>query len=268
VTPAPNEGGVAAVARFGRQGYDLVIGFDYDTMVAVGTDLAKRFPRTVFALLDTSRADLGQPPRNVVGVPFESQEVGYLVGYLAGLMERRRPGKDAVGAVGGFQIDPVDRFIAGFGAGARRAAPGIRVLTDYAESFVDPVKCRRVALAQLAKGAGTVFDVAGGCGPGTLAAAKGRGRWALGVDFDRSALGPHVLTSAVKRYDVVIFELIRTLVRHRLQLGRDYRQTVANGGLALGAFSPVVPRPVRDRVRALAREIAAGRVEGIPRVPG
>jgi basic membrane protein A len=267
VTPAPNEGGAAAVARFGRQGYDLVIGFDYDTMVAVATDLAKRFPRTAFALLETSRGELGHPPANVIGVPFASHEVGYLVGYLAGLMERRRPGKDTVGVVGGFRIDPVDRFIGGFDAGARRASPGIRVLTDYSESFVDPAKCRRVALAQLARGAGTLFDVAGGCGLGTLGAAKSRGRWALGVDFDRSALGPHVLTSAVKRYDVVIFELIRALARHRLQLGRDYPQTVANGALALGTFSPLVPAAVRKQVQAMARDVAAGRVDGIPRLP-
>ena len=266
VTPSPREGGTAALARFGRQGYDLVMGFDYDTSLSVA-DVARRYPKTVFAALEYSRADFERPPPNLIGLPFRAQGIGYVVGYLAGLMERRRRGRDAVGAVGGFRLPPVLRFIAGFGAGARRAAPGITVLTGYAESFVDPDKCRRVALGQLAKGAGTVFDVAGDCGRGTLAAARVRGRWAIGVDFDRSSLGPHVLSSAVKRYDVAVFELVRTLVRGDLRRGRDYPQTLANGAFSLGTFSPEVPQPIRERVRAVLREVAAGRVRGIPESP-
>ncbi len=266
VTPSPREGGRAALERFGRQGYDLVIGFDYDT-AQVAADVARRYPDTVFAALEYSRSDFEQPPPNLIGMPFRAQGIGYVVGYLAGLMERRRQGGDVIGAVGGYPVASVLRFISGFSAGARRAAPGIKVLVGYADSFVDPAKCRRVALSQLAKGAGIVFDVAGDCGRGTLAAAKSKGRWAIGVDFDRSSLGPHILTSAVKRYDTAVFELIRTVVDGDLRPGRDYPQTAGNGAFSLGRFSPVVPQAIREQVRGVARDVAAGRIRDIPEFP-
>jgi basic membrane protein A len=46
-----------------------------------------------------------------------------------------------------------------------------------------------------------VFAVAGPCGLGALDAAKGRGKWGVGVDVDQSYLGNFILTSAVKRVD-------------------------------------------------------------------
>ena len=65
-------------------------------------------------------------------------------------------------------------FVVAFRAGARRASPGVRVLTGYARELHRPdgVGGRRRATDRA--GAGCVFDVAGGCGPGTLDAAGGR----------------------------------------------------------------------------------------------
>ena len=73
----------------------------------------------------STRRSLPGKPANVQGLLFREQEVGYLVGYLAGLEEKRRAGADAISAVGGFKEPPVDRFIAGYFAGAEKAAPGI-----------------------------------------------------------------------------------------------------------------------------------------------
>ena len=53
-----------------------------------------------------------------------------------------------------------------------------------------------------------VFNVAGICGLGTLRAAKRAGVWGVGVDTDQSGLGPHILTSVVKRYDGVMRTLL------------------------------------------------------------
>jgi len=121
-----------------------------------------------------------------------------------------------------------------------------------------------VAAAQIAKGAGAVFNVAGGCGLGTLAAAKAAGVWAIGVDQDQSSLGPHVLTSAVKRFDVEIYRAIEQLVRGRLRTGRDTLVGLREGVLALGKVSPKVPRPFVERTLAIQRQIASGRISDIP----
>ena len=50
--------------------------------------------------------------------------------------------------------------------------------------------------------------VAGACGRGALDAARQKGVWGIGLDADMSYLGPHILTSAIKRYDAVVFDAI------------------------------------------------------------
>ena len=94
-----------------RQGYDLIIGVGFAQGDAIAA-AAKRFPDTHFAIVDVDHRDLKGKPKNVVGLLFKEQEVGYLVGYLGALSEKRLGGK-AISAVGGFKQPPVDRFIAG-----------------------------------------------------------------------------------------------------------------------------------------------------------
>ena len=150
-------------------------------------------------------------------------------------MERRRPGKDVIGSVGGLKIPPVDASIAGYEAGARKADPGITTLRGYAFNFFDPAKCRAVALSQIARGAGAVFNVAGACGLGTLQAAKEKRVWGIGVDVDQSFLGPHILTSVLKRFDV---EVYATLVQGRLKTGGNKVWSLRNRAVGLGKISP------------------------------
>jgi basic membrane protein A len=157
-------------------------------------------------------------------------------------------------------IPYVDRWIAGFEAGARRADPHIGLLRRYSHDFQDPAKCKAVATGEIADGATVLFQVAGLCGAGTLAAAKEMRVWGIGVDGDQSYVGAQVLTSAVARYDVFIYRAIQLLTQGRFRTGGDYRYDVANGGVTLGAVSPKVPLEVRRQVAAVRAQIAAGRI--------
>ena len=105
-----------------------------------------------FAIIDVDQAFVPGKPANVQGLLFREQEVGYLVGYLAGLEEKRRAGKDVISAVGGMKEPPVDRFIAGYFAGAEKAAPGIETILDYSQDWDDQAKCKELALNQIARG--------------------------------------------------------------------------------------------------------------------
>ena len=118
---------------------------------------APEYPDQAFA---TSLPIDGSPP-NVEGLLFKEQEVGYLAGYLAGLAEKRAPGDDVISAVGGMKEPPVDRFIAGYQAGARKADPGITILNGYSQDWDDQAKCKELALDQIANGSHIVFQVAG-----------------------------------------------------------------------------------------------------------
>ena len=75
-----------------REGYDLVIGVGFAQGDAVGK-VAQRFPETKFAIIDVDQAFVPGKPANVQGLLFREEEVGYLVGYLAGLEEKRREGR-------------------------------------------------------------------------------------------------------------------------------------------------------------------------------
>lgn len=254
---------VPNLSALARQRYDLVIGVSFLLTDAMD-EVARRYPQTRFALVDGSQSQLKTRPPNVRGLLFEEQQAGYLAGYLAGLYARDH-GVTAVSSVGGQKIPPVDRYIAGFQAGARAAEPGVRVLNGYAQDFVDQAKCKEQALNQIAEGSAVVFPVAGACGLGALDAARERGVKAIGVDADQTYLGPHLLTSAVKKVDVAVFKTIQDVRRGTFEGGTDAVFDLRAGGVDIGPLG----RDARRYEAAIARtrkQLAAGRAPEIPQV--
>lgn len=250
---------VPSMAKLAREGYDLIVAVGYAQGDAVAT-AAKRFPGTRFAIVDVSQADLKGHPANAVGLVFKEQEAGYLAGYAAALAEQRRPGPDVVGSVGGMKEPPVDRFIAGFQAGAKRADPGVKILNGYSQDWDDQAKCKELALTQIGRGAGVVFQVAGGCGLGALDAARERKVWGIGVDADQGYLGPHVLTSAQKKVDRAVFLTVKSIREGRWRGGRDLTFGLAEGGVGLGRFSARANAADIAKVKQVIADVAAGKI--------
>jgi basic membrane protein A len=262
ISPDEREDIVGTLSLLAQQGHDLVIAdFGLADQVA---EVAPRFPNTHFALFDAPLGIVDGRPRNVAAILILPHEAAFLAGWLAARLERSRPGPDVVGVVGGEPIPPVEDFVVGFRAGARLASPGVRVLVGYSKDFVDPTKCAAVARRQIAQGAGAVFDVAGDCGPGTLAAAKAAGVWGIGVDLDRSGLGAFILTSVIKRYDRGLAILMRGARSGRLALGRTTFLGLRSGGTEIGRISPRVPSRVLRELTGVRERIVSGRI----RVPG
>ena len=265
VAPTFRESNAEFLGLLARQRPELVVTFGQYFERAFSRVVAHH-PAVPFALMDASRTVLKRPPRNVQGIVFRTSEAAYLAGWLAGKLERRRPGGDVVGVVGGMKVPPVRDFVVGFAAGARRAAPGIEVLVDYSDDFLDRSKCSALARRQIARGAGTVFNVAGECGLGTLAAAASAGIWGVGVDSDQSFLGPHILTSVLKRFDAGFLELLRQVKAGRVVTGRDTILGMRDGAVGLAEISKKVPRSLVEQVEGLRRKIIAGTVV-VPSVP-
>lgn len=252
------------LAKLARQGHDLVIAVGRRRAGAV-TAVAEQFRRVQFAIVDTAGADLAGAPANVSGLLFEEEEAGYLAGYLAGLVTKNESGSGPViGSVGGRKIAWVDRYVAGFRAGARAANPELTMLNAYADDFVDQAECKERALEQIARGADVVFQVAGRCGLGALAAAGERNVRGIGSDVDQSYLGGHVLTSAVKRVDVAVYQTVQALQEGSFQAGEDIVFDTASGGVGLGDIAVDVPADIVSRVNRIRDRIAAGVIVGIP----
>jgi basic membrane protein A and related proteins len=246
-----------------QQGYDLIIGVGFTEIQAMAT-VAKQFPKKHFAIVDVSNADENSLP-NVEGLLFREQEAGYLAGYAAGLAAKDRSSK-VVSTVGGQKQPPVDRYIAGFQAGAKAAFPGVTTLNGYSQDFSNPAKCKEVALNQIAAGSVVVFQVAGGCGLGALDAAKEQSVWGIGVDADQGYIGPYVLTSALKRVDTAVYDAIETALAGKFQGGRDVVYGIDSNGVGIGRFSPKAPAGLAAAVRKVEAQMKAGKITNIPTV--
>ena len=246
------------LAAFARQGYDLVVGVGYTEIGAMGA-VAKRFPSTRFAIVDVANGDLAGKPKNVLGLLFREEQVGYLAGYLAGLEAKRKPGKDVISSVAGEKQPPVDRFIAGYQAGAKKADPKITVANAYSQDFTDQAKCKSIALNQISAGSLAVFAVAGACGLGALDAARERNVWGVGVDADQSFLGPQILTSATKKVDRAVFLAVQSAQKGSFRGGNTVFG-LREGGVGLGKISPRVPKSEVAAVERIRQQLIAGKI--------
>jgi basic membrane protein A and related proteins len=250
------------MASLARQGYNIVISAGFLLNDAT-EDVADQFPNTKFAITDYSVAAFKRKHTNIEGLTYATQQNSYLIGCLAAKVANRA-GRKNISVVGGVKIPPVDTFLAGYRAGAAKCVPGTTVQIGYSQDFIDQAKCKSVAENQLDAGSQVVFGVAGPCGLGALDAAKGRGRWAVGVDVDQSYLGQHILTSAVKRVDQGIFLAVKGAKTGKgYRGGKDLVFNLKNKGVTLGKISKKakIPKAWMVQINKLKAQIISGKIK-------
>jgi basic membrane protein A and related proteins len=252
---------VPNLTTLAQQKFDLSVSVGFLMGDATAT-VAGKLPSAKFAIVDFPASGLKGKPTNVEGLLFKEQEAGYLAGYLAALWAKDNKAT-TVSTVGGQKIPPVDHYIAGFQAGAKAADPKIKTLNAYSQDFVDQAKCKEIALDQIAQGSKVVFQVAGQCGLGALDAAKEKGVQGIGVDADQAYLGDHILTSALKKVDVAVFDAIKRVQDGSFKGGTDVIATVENGGVGLGKIGPAGEK-YADQIKEVTDKIAAGEIKDIP----
>lgn len=226
---------------------------------------AGRYPRQHFVLVDAR--PMTAPGReiviaNVADMLFKQEDAGYLAGTLAGLLARGHVGSakhNTIGYLGGVSIPQVNRYLAGYVAGARHVDPNVKIIGQYAGTFSDPARGRSIGLAQIGQGADILFQVASDTGTGYIQAAGSRHVYAIGADANQSYLGPEVIASAVKRVDVATAKLV-----HDDRLGRfrpgDNIFSAANRGTGLAGVSSIVPHSIKLQVGRYQTEVANGSV--------
>jgi basic membrane protein A and related proteins len=262
LTSDQNSDYVPNLSSLAQQQFDLVIGVGFLMGEALNT-VATQFPDTKFATIDIPHALLKDKPTNVHGNIFRENEAGFLAGYMAGLYVKDQGGDQVVSAVGGQKVPAVDAFIAGYGAGAEKANPGIEVLSGYSQDFVDQAKCKELALNQIQEGSQVVFAVAGNCGLGALDAAKERDALGIGVDADQGYLGEHVMTSALKRVDTAVFDTIKDVQDGTFEGGTDTTFDLKSDGVGLGEMN-ADGQKYADQVEEVKQQIIDGEIAEIP----
>ena len=223
-------------------GYNLVFGIGFALESAIA-EVAPNSPDTKYVIVDSVVADQD----NVVSVGFADHEASYLAGVAAAKSTK----SNHIGFIGGMEGVIIDRFEAGFVAGAKSVNPDIKVTIDYAGSFADAAKGQTLAAAQYAAGADVIFHASGGTGNGVFAAAKAENEtrneadkvWVIGVDRDQSAEGDYtskdgkdsnfVLASTLKEVGTSVKDIANKALAGEFPGGEILQFTLADGGVDL-----------------------------------
>lgn len=225
---------------------------------------AQLHPNQDYALVDAMPLDAnGQPADlgNVSELFFKAEEPAYLVGALAGLMEKEKIGSathNGLGILGSNHGPAVDPYIAGYIAGAKAVDPGVSVNVVYSDSL-DASFCKQLGINQISAGADILFEVTGRCSSGYIDAAYDASAYAIGSDTDEAYLSPAIITSALKLVDRVVAITIQRLQTGHFQSGNQ-TFSVRDDAIGFSTPSSVVPQDVINQVLDLRTKIRNGAI--------
>jgi basic membrane protein A len=285
----PNQGGTnreELLRLLAEQEFDLIIGVGFlfaETICAAALD----FPEVNFGDIDGfisgEPLDEGEVPTcegaqdltedsNVASLLFAEHEGSFLVGAAAALKSTT----GTIGFIGGVEIPLIQKFQAGFEAGAQQINPDIQIEVAYLTQppdftgFNDPAKGKETAAGMFDAGADVVYHAAGGSGAGLFEAAReaseaaGEQRWAIGVDSDQyqsapPEVQPYILTSMLKRVDVAIYETIEAQVNGEF-VGGYQTFNLERDGVGYATSGGFVD-DIADQLEELKQQIIDGEIE-------
>jgi basic membrane protein A len=253
---------------------------DCDLIIAVGfrgdgpvNELAAAYPENNFVTVDG-----GNPNKlpNLQNFFYPMHESSYLIGYLAASLSET----GIVGTYGGMQYGSVTTFMDGFYYGAmafnKETGSTVKVLGwdpvaatgDFAGNFdTNSAESKTIALNQANAGADFVFPVGGDQFGAVSEAFKELGVEGLsaGVDKDIALTSPEyasfMVTSAEKRMNLAVYDLIKRLVSAEPFSSEDYVGTLKNGGQGISPFYDFETR-ISDEVKTRLKELEEGIIAG------
>lgn len=225
------------------------------------------YPDTAYAVIDGVLA-----PSGARAVYFADEEVGYVAG-IAGALTTNT---GVVGFVGNYQSDTSERWRAGFEAGALAVRPDVEIVSVYSGTGAggsrDMEKGRAAAEELYRRNADVVLAFAGDATLGVIEAAfeqfqqTGIHRWVVGSESDWSIgvtadLRPHVLTSAVRQWDLAVFDTIREYV------DGEFAPGITMLGLGQGAVGLTRSEHLTSDHLATIEDLSAEVADGLVTVP-
>lgn len=259
--------------NFSAQGVDLIIAPSYLLENAV-FNIAKKYINCNYAILDSMEI-ITLP--NVASVVYNVKEGSFLAGVAAGL-KARADGKKIVGFIGGMKIPIIEEYETGFRQGVKAVYPDCQILVDYAGDFASPAKGQMLASRQYDFGSYIIYHMAGGTGNGIIREAiqrqkRGEIKWVIGVEKDQFYDGAFsinengieviksvVLTSMVKRFDLVAYELCKLAMNREFPGGQKIEFSIKNNGVGLPEVNPNLSDEIIAKVNEFKDSIASGKI--------
>ena len=236
----------------------IAVGFLYNASL---TKVSKEFPKVKFGIVDDS---VDSP--NVENILFKEQEGSFLVGVAAALKSTT----GNVGYIGGVKTPLLQKFEAGFVAGAKAVNPKITVQTSYISvppdfsGFNDPAKGHETALGMYQNGADVVYAAAGGTGGGVHLAAFEQKKWSIGVDADEATYASNakvkdaILTSMLKRVDTGCNSFVSDVLANKFPPG-NHVFGLANGGVGYALTGGHIS-DIKSKIDAYGAKIKSGAI--------
>ncbi len=263
------------INAFIEEGCDLIVTVGFLLGDATKA-LAEANPEQKFSIVDYAY-DPVVP--NILGQVFNTQEAGFLAGYLAAGVSKT----GVVGTFGGMQIPTVTVFMDGFVLGVNYyneihgtsvtalgwdPAAQTGLFTGNFESADDG---RTMAENLMDEGADIIMPVAGPVGLGSAAAAKERGNvYIIGVDSDWYLTAPTyadiILTSVMKMMDTTTMQAIQSAMDGTFAGGVTVG-TLENGGVGLAPFhdlEAMVPAELVAELEDVKAKLIAGELSALP----
>lgn len=257
------------------EGYNpiIAVGFAYAPAVA---EVAPLYPDIDFAIVDEDMVayqerEEGEELDNVTSLLFAEEQASFLVGAAAALKTE----EDHVGFIGGVETPLIAKFEAGYIAGVEEIDSDIEVETAYLtqppdfSGFQDTARGKTVAEGQYDAGADVIYHAAGAAGIGVLEAADERELMFIGVDSDQyQTAGDRaewVVTSALKRVDVAVFEFVSSVADGTVESG-IVRFDLANDGVGIADSNADQYADIADEIDELSQQVIDGDIE-VPTEP-
>jgi basic membrane protein A len=262
-------------AQFVQDGCSMIIGMGFDTETTIDT-LAKANPSIKFAVIDST---LATPESNAVSLTYQTDQVGFLGGYLAAGMSK----SGTVGVYGNEAIPPVELYMTGYVYGVAHYNSvhhtHVKVIGwnpvaktgQFAGSFTDVNKGKLISEAEIQQGADVIFPVAGPIDEGTATAIQAAGGPASGyymlwVDSDGCESDPSacgvIVSTVQKNIQPSLYDVLSKTVNGSFP--SSYVGTLSNDGVGLAPYHQLaakVPAQLKSEITQLAKDVISGQVK-------
>ena len=247
-------------------GYDPIIAVGFAYATAVGKVITQ-YPKVHFALID----DDSVKGDNLESLLFSENESSYLVGVAAASATKTKK----IGFIGGVQTPLIQKFQAGYAAGAKSIDPSITVSVSYISQppdfsgFGNPTSGKVIAEGMYDDGADVVYHAAGGSGSGLFQAAAEKKLLAIGVDSDQyeSAAADqkaYILTSALKGVDTAVYTFIKDDADGKFTAGSK-RFSLKDDGVGYATSNSALD-PYKAKIEDAKAKIISGAIT-VPTAP-
>lgn len=246
----------AAIRDYSAQGYNLVIahGGQFGSSLP---DIAADFPETSYAWGTTVNTFQSEGLNNIFAYETRAQEGGYVLGAIAAGMSKT----GVIGICGPVEAGDGKLYTRGFKAGVQEANPKAKVTIIWTGSYSDVTLMANCAQTHIQNGADVLTGTSQSV-TGAVAAAKEKGIYWFGQQYDQIPLAPEVVVAS-QVYDWTnILKDIMASHKAGVYGGKVYNLTFKNGGLMIKYNDAIkVPEELKAAADATIEKIKNGEVK-------